>query len=631
MSDPFDISVTGLLAFQRSLTTVSHNISNANTDGYTRQRVELFARPPQKLSNGFIGQGVFVSNIDRVEDLFLNSQIQFNTSESHRLGEYLRHAEQIDNLLAEGQASLSPALQGFFNGVEEVVNNSASASTRTVMMSSADSLVQRFHFLGAQLDSKNATLNKRLDDLVVEVNALAGNLAEVNNAIIIAKGQKAGKDPNDLLDQRQQLINQLAERVAVSTTEESNGALNVFIGKGQTLVLGNQYRTLTTLQDPENFSNLQVAYQTGSGSQIISNQLTGGEIGGLLDFRNTILTSVRNEIGRIGTVLAQTFNTQHRNGMDLNGALGTDFFTVPSPIAITSTANTGTATATASITDVTALKASDYRLFYDGSNYTLTRLSDNNIVTGAGPFSVDGLNITVSAGANAGDTFLIRPVYYAASTLALATTDIREIAAAIPVRSSSSISNIGNAIISAAEVTNISNADLLDTVEIIFNNPPTTFNINNITDSVTIASNVTYTSANTISFNGVQVAISGAPNAGDRFRIERNSNGISDNRNALALRNLQNQNFVEGAASYMETYGSMIASVGTTTNQFKINSEAQDKLLLEAKTARESVSGVNLDEEAANMLRFQRAYQAAAQMIAVADVVFESLLNAVRR
>lgn len=631
MPDPFNISVSGLLSFQRSLTTISHNISNANTEGYTRQRVDLSARPPQLLSQGFIGQGVYMNNIERIEDQFLNLQIQFNTSESHRLSEYLRMADQVDNLLAEGQASLSPALQSFFNGVEEVVNNPSSASTRTVMMSNADNLIKRFHFIAQQLESKNTTLNKRLSDLVSEVNALAENISKVNEAIIVAKGQSGGKEPNDLLDQRELLINQLAQRISVTTTEESNGAVNVFIGKGQSLVIGTRHRALTTVQDPENFLNKQIAYQASSGSQIISNQLTGGEIGGLLDFRNTVLTSVRNDIGRIGTVLAQTFNTQHRSGMDLNGALGGDFFTVPSPVTITNTMNTGTATASATITDVTALMASDYRLFYDGSNYNLTRLSDNSTVTGTGPFAIDGLNISISAGANAGDTFLVRPVYYAADTIALVSTDIRKIAAASPVRSSSLVTNIGDATISAAQVTNVSNTDLLDTVEIIFNNPPSTYNINNITDSTTIASNVMYASGNNINFNGIQIAITGAPNVGDRFLIEQNGNGVSDNRNALALRDLQTQSFINGAASYVESYSSTVAGVGTVTNQFRINSEVQNKLLQEAKTARESVSGVNLDEEAANLLRFQRAYQAAAQVISAADIIFESLLNAVRR
>jgi flagellar hook-associated protein 1 FlgK len=404
------------------------------------------------------------------------------------------------------------------------------------------------------------------------------------------------------------------------------------VGNCQALVIGNQTRALGTVQDPENPQHVQIAYADGGGTTLISRVLSGGELGGTLDFRREVLDKAQNALDRIAAVLADTFNAQHRNGIDLNGGLGADFFTIPPPQVIDHRDNTGSATVTGIITDATALTASSYRLTYDGAAYTLYRLSDGASVSGGGPtLTMDGFELTVGGAAVIGDSFLVEPVGHAAREIAVALTNPREIAAGVPVRTEASLGNLGSGTVSEGVVLDATGADLFDRVELRFNDPPTTFDVVNTTDSVTLASNVPFASGANIEYNGWRVNLEGSPLAGDIFVVERNIGGINDNRNALALADLQRGDWIDGASTYQQAYGALLGQVGALTRQAEVGSQAQDRLLNQAREARDSVSRVNLDEEAMDMLRFQQAYQAAAQVIAVSDQLFDSLLAAVGR
>ncbi len=631
MSDLLSTSVTGLLAFQRALSTTGHNIANANTEGYSRQRADLTAAPPQYFGGSFIGSGVRVASIERIQDEFLNLQVRTAGSESSRLDSFYALSSKIDGLLADTETGLPNVLQDFFASVQEVANDPTSAAARQVLLGNAGTLTDRFHFIDGQLNSLNHEINTRLGDSVNEINVLADNIAKLNKTIVQATGQAGGAPPNDLLDQRDQLITELSGLVSVNVVPQDDGAVNVFIGNGQALVMAMDARPLSLVTDPADASKSQIAHDGGAGQVIISNQLSGGTVGGLLDFRREVLGDASNALGRIAAVLADSFNNQHSAGMDLNGDMGADFFTMPVPQVISNKTNAGGATVSAAINDASSLTTSDYRLSYDGSNYNLTRLSDNTQVSGPGPLLMDGFEVSVSGAAVSGDSYLIRPVGSAARDIVLAITDTNRIAAASPVRSEALVSNLGNAGMSQANVIDASDSALLNSVEIQFNNPATNFDVVDTVTGTTLAAGVAYTSGGLIQYNGWQATISGDPVAGDTFRIEQNTGGGSDNRNALTLAGLQSESLIGGSASYQEGYGALVGRVGSVTRQAEINSHAQTGLLQHAVEARDSVSGVNLDEEAINLTRYQQAYQAAAQVITTADSLFQTLLNAVSR
>jgi flagellar hook-associated protein 1 FlgK len=372
----------------------------------------------------------------------------------------------------------------------------------------------------------------------------------------------------------------------------------------------------------------QVADATGAA---ISDKLSGGELGGLLDFRRESLGTTRNELGRIAMVMADTLNTQHRLGLDANGNLGQDMFVIGAPQSNAHLANTGSAAVSAVITDSTQLSTSDYRVDYDGTNFTMTRLSDGVSVSGPGPLLLDGLQVNMSAGALAGDRFLVKPVVNGAASIGLAFSDLDQIAAAGPVRAGSNIANLSDAPVAQPDVLDPTNTALANTVEIVFNTPATTFDVFDITAGTTLATGVAYTARAAISFNGWSSSIAGAPIAGDRFRIEANVGASSDNRNALALAGMQTTAVVDGTMSYQQAYSTFVGRAGVTARGAQLNADVRDQLLADARSARESVSGVNLDEEAVDLTRYQQAYQAMARMVEVSNSLFDSVLAAVSR
>jgi len=622
MTDPSRVAVTGLQVFQRALATTANNVANVGTEGYTRQRVDVVSRPSQVFGDGFFGSGSRVAGVQRVEDQFLNARVQSSASDVARLDSYLGLIQRVENIVADSQGGVDAALQNFFNSLQDLSNDPASIPARQVVLSNTDTLVARFKDLDSRYNDINQEINSRIRADVNDINSLSSGIADLNDAIVEARASSPSGNavPNDLVDQRNVLIGRLSERVSVNTVELADGSVNVFIGAGESVVIGNQSRDLSAINDPAHPGELLIGIDIGSASADITDKITGGSLSGTLDFRTEQLGNIRNETGRLALVLANEFNTQHQAGIDANGAVGEQFFAVASPQTFANLNNTGSATVTTSITDYTQLSASDYELSYDGSNYTLTRLNDG----------VNGIQVDTVGAAAAGDRFIIQPTRGGASGLDRLLTNVNQIAAASPVRSLENAANLGSGVVTAAQVLDVNNADVLDTVEVRFNSPASTFDVVNVTDSTTIAAGVSYTSNANIDFNGIRVQIQNQPEAGDVFRIEQNSGGVGDNSNAVALLSLQTSQTIGGTATFQEGYGALVSQVGTVSRQTSISAQTQQALYDQAVQSRDSISGVNLDEEAVDLVRLQQAYQAAAQVISTANSLFETFLAAVR-
>jgi len=435
-------AVSGLQAFQRSISVAGHNISNANTEGFSRQRVELATRPPGFTGQGFIGNGVQVEGVNRLFDQFVTDRLRDTTSSSSQYETFFRFSERVSNLLGDTDAGLSAGLESFFNAVQDVSDDPSSIAARQVMLAESASLVDRFQNLDSQLDSMRDEINGNLGSVVNEINSLSSAIADTNKNILEATSQGSGEIPNDLLDKRDHLINRLSELVSVRTVEQDDGALNVFVGSGQSLVIGFRASPLQTVRNDFDSRRVELAIGSGPATAVITDNLTGGQLGAILDFRDQVISPAQNSLGRIATTLAVEFNQQHSLGMDLNNAMGGDYFTVGSPLVAASTANSGGATVSATIdtANIDALTGEDYTLGFDGAAWTLNRGSDGLPVTMSGtgapadPFVADGLNIVVSAGALAGDRFRIQPTRAGSASTGLLVSNAREIAAASPLR-----------------------------------------------------------------------------------------------------------------------------------------------------------------------------------------------------
>jgi len=637
-------AISGLLASQRSLATVSHNISNVHTEGYSRQRVNLVAREPQYVGVGYVGSGAETSSITRITDQFITTQLRTSTSSSSETNSFLTLASRVDNMLADAETGLSPSLQNFFSAIQDVNDLPSSATARQVMISEAASLAERFQFLDDRLSDLGDEVKIQLNDDISDINTIANSLAGINSRIVEATGLAGGAPPNDLLDQREVLILDLAELVTVNTVEQNDSSLNIFIGKGQPLVIGNTASSLGVTETYE--GHYEVSLTNPFSSSIITDSISGGSLGGQINFQTQMLEPAKNALGRLAIGVSETFNDQHRLGASLDGDVNTAFFNVGAPRV--SALGTAPNNVTSGITDPSALSDSDYNLTYNGGNsYTLTRLSDATTTAintgGTSPYTtpaIDGFTMNITAGAAASDQYIIRPTVNGASDISVLISDPRKVAVAGPLKggvatnASGVPTNIGNAAITDVNISTTAGVPLASNITLTFDAANNRFDIS-APPGGTLAYNPATDNAGmqfTIASAGnATFTVSGFPEDGDEFLIQNNTGADGDNRNGLLLSDLQsNRLLLNGSASYQDTYGQMVAGVGSTTRQSEISSEALEVLKEQTIEARESVSGVNLDEEAANMLKFQQSYSAAAQMISVADNLFNSLINAFR-
>lgn len=628
MPDLLRTSLSGLLASQRAISTTGNNIANANTDGYSRQSVQFATRPPAAFGNGFIGNGVDVVTVTRNYDQFALEQLRGNQVEFGRLDAFAGLAGQVDNILGDPNTGIATSLGSFFGAWQDVANDPASLSGRQLLVAQVGTLADRFRQTSLRLDALEENSNDQIRATVAQVNSLAQGVARLNKDIEIAQAS-VSQPPNDLLDTRDKLISQLSELVGVSTVAQDNGAVNVFIGTGQPLVIGGTAQTLGVRPSEFDLARIDVVLETSSGPQPITSAISGGQLGGFLQFRSQILDQARDVLGQVASGVAYAVNEQNAAGLDLNGFLGGNIFNISPPAALASTGNTSAATVGVQVTDIGALQPEEYVLRYDGAAWSAVTPAGRSVaLTGTGtaldPLVAEGLSFTVSGAAAAGDRFLVRSTRDAAGSLRGALTDPRGIAAAGPVRTSAAAANLGTGVISAGTVVDAADPALLTTVNIAFTSP-TTYTVNG-------GGSFTYTAGSPITINGWEVSLTGAPVTGDSFRIERNAGGTGDNRNALLVAGIQSRGVLNGGStSVNDAFGGLVGQIGTITRQANITRDAQAAITSDSRETLLSKTGVNLDEEAADLLRWQQAYQASARVVSVANELFQTLLNTTGR
>jgi flagellar hook-associated protein 1 FlgK len=629
MADMLATGLSSLRAFQRALDTTAHNIANVSTGGYSRQTVDFAARQPDAYGQNWIGTGVNASSVRRVYDQFVSQQVRNSSGSLARLEAFASEAGRLDDLLGNTSNGLGTTLQSFTDAINEVSSTPSSISARQVLLSQANALAQRLQTYDARLREMSEGVDVKLAAEAGDINHMAASIARLNGDIAVAV-QNTGHAPNDLLDQRDLLIDQLSAKVSVSTVAEGDSSINVFIGNGQPLVLGTTASSLTTATDPIDPERLRLALQTPAGTVDISRSVAGGSLGGLLDFRRQMLDPARNELGKITLAVTNQVNAQHREGMDLSGNLGGNFFNVGAVGVNGATTNNGNATVTATRTNVGAITSYDYILQRTATGYDVRRADTGATVsfTGTGtnvdPILVDGMSIVVGAGIQTDDQYLIRPTRDAIQGFNVAITDPARVAAAAPIRTTVATANMGTGTITAGEVLNSGDANLLTTANIVFTSA-TTYTVNG-------GAAQTYTPGSNIDINGWRVAINGAPVTGDTFTVRNNAGATGDNRNAFALADAMGAGVLDGGTtSVSSAVERMIGNLGLATRSAQLNRDAESVINESDIATRDSISGVNLDEEAANMLRFQQAYAASAQIISVANSLFDTLMNAVRR
>ncbi len=642
------IGKTALFANYAALQTAGNNIANVNTTGYSRQEAQFQTAQGQFTGSGFFGKGVSVATVTRAYSQLLTQQAVASQSIAAADSARNDRLAQLENAFPTGTAGLGSAAGNFLNAFVDLSNKPADASTRQVVLSQAQDLAARFRAAGDQLSALQSGVTQEVKTSVGTVNTLAQQVAKLNLQITAYRG--TGQSPNDLLDERDRLVSQISEFVNVTTVEADDGSVGLFIGGGQNLVLGSNANTLTAVADPFDPAKVQLALREGGANRAIpADSLQGGSIAGLLRFQNSDLTAANNLLGQMATAISGALNKQQSLGLDLStpAQAGGALFSVGTPRVLDSSNNAGTANLSLTVSDSSQVQASDYSVNFDGTNYTITRLLDQQPVTG-GPFtaaqlatgvSFDGVSLQLSSGtAQAGDRFILQPVAAASQNMRTVLSNPNGLAAAAPFVGSMGASNTGTAsVASLAAVNPAYDPTMTAAIQFTDNSGNYSWTLSNGTTTTTGTG--TWTAGTPIALNGFELNLDGVPKTNDTVSVAPTTSVASNNGNALAFADLADIGIVasmpqtSGAASpgmtITDAYASAISDIGVRVQGSKAATTISGGVATAAETARANSAGVNLDEEAARLIQFQQSYQAAAKILQVAQSVFDTMLQTV--
>ncbi|MEE4202571.1 MAG: flagellar hook-associated protein FlgK [Halieaceae bacterium] len=550
MSDVFSVGTSALKSLQQAIATTGQNIANVNTPGYSRQTANFTANTPERLGSFYLGTGVSIDSVERAYDQFLTQDVQNRTSSFAFFDSLADTASRVDELFADPATGIGPALGTFFASMEAVANSPTTLPERQVVLAEAQTLAERFQYFDTRLSEFQTELNVRIQAAAGDVSQFAESIAALNEQISLQEAQTGGSAASDLLDLRDQTITELAELVKVTTVPQDDGSINVFIGRGQPLVIGANAEELTVQPNPLVANRLDVflsAGASGSGGSNITSFLSEGTLGAAIDAGTDILDTARRNIGVLAAGVTSAFNAVHSAGFTLNDNTGVEFFdsAALNPTITVNSVNTGSLSAT--ISDISKLTGSPYRITQGvGTDVQIVNLVTGTAQTVTGPtFTLEGVDYDITGGVQ-GDAWTVSPTEKAAENFGVVVTDPAEIAAA---------------------------------------------------------------------------EIAGAP---------------GDNRNILNMVGLQDESLLfgtnlppgEGSANFFDVYSNTTSTIAVQTRRARSVAATEESLLTSASARKDNLSGVNLEEEAANLIRFQQGFQAAAQVISTTSEVFDILIRA---
>ena len=674
-----NIGMSGLNASQAALATVGNNIANANAAGYSRQQIVQGSAGSQQVGGVFIGTGTTLADVRRVYNAYIDAQLQTTTSLNGDAQAYLDQIGAVDKLLSDKNTGVSAALGSFFASLQTAAGAPGDMSARQLLLTNAQTLSNRFNAISSQLTQQNDGINSQLTTLASMVNQHTATIASLNQQI--TQASTSGSTPNNLLDARNEAVRSLNELVGVKV-QEHDGVYDISLGTGQTLVTGNTSNTLSAVPGKTDKSQYSLQIDYPQSSLEVTSVVTGGKMGGLIRYRNDVLAPAINDLGRTALVVSDAFNKQLGQGLDANGEFGSSLFNnINSPQAISqrSLATTGNSAGSGNldvtIGDSSALTAYDYQVtFTSDKNYSVKRSDGTTLgpfdVTKTPPDMIDGFTLTLNGGGlSAGDSFKVSPTRTGASDLSVQLKDPNKLAFAGPLLADKGSSNSGTGALSSPNLSSMldiyGGADLGQLqsqiegampVRIAFDEAKDgtqTYRVlneagaeigkgsivpgqdNKLTINVPVldaAGNPVKNADGTAKTIGFDTTVSGSPGKGDSFDIKFNKDGKADNRNANEMLALQTKATVgasggNAGVSMGQAYSQLVSTVGGKASQASVDGTANNAALAYAKSSRSSVSQVNLDEEASDLIKFQQYYTASSQIIKVAQDTFSTLIN----
>jgi len=674
MASLINIGMSGLGAAQSGMYTLGNNIANADVESYSRQQNVQKTKGGQQVGQVFIGSGTTLADVRRVYNAFLENQLRTTTSLSSEASSYLDQITPLDTSLSGSDTGITAALQSFFSAMQDAAAKPTEDASRQLLLTSAQSLAKRFNTLSAQLNQQNSNINSNMASLADQVNSLTKTIADLNEQI--SRVSAVSGQPNDLLDQRDGAVRQLSSLIGTDVVERE-GNYDIYLKNGQALVLGKTTQTLGVQASATDPTRMSLILNRGSTKMDVTSSATGGELGGLIRYRSETLDPALNELGRVALVVADAINSQLAQGIDKNGDFGATLFgDINSAAAISqrSIAKTGNSAGSGNldvtIKDTGKLSTSDYQVtFTSDKQYTVRKLPDG---TDMGSYSldddpapvIDGFSLSLNGGAlSAGDSFKITPTRNAAASIDTVLTDPKRLALSSPLTATSGSGNKGTGVITqptltsqldiydAAQRTQLQNGLKYSTpVKLVFGDEATSPQAYKMYDakgteigSGTIVPgqenklqlSVPMVDANGNSLGGnftFEMSVTGAPKNGDSYTVALTAAGSADNRNGQSIIDLQTKATVEVGAdgkgiSITDAYAKLVSNVGGKAGQAQMDSDATSALQTSALDSRNGLSGVSIDEETGNLIKFQQYYTASSQIIKAAQETFATLIN----
>ena len=675
MASLINIGMSGLGAAQSGMYTLGNNIANADVESYSRQQNVQKTKGGQQVGQVFIGSGTTLADVRRVYNAFLENQLRSTTSLSSDATSYLNQITPLDTALSSSDTGITAALKSFFSAMQDAAAKPSEDASRQLLLTSAQSLAKRFNTLSAQLNQQNSDINANMASIADKVNALTKSIADLNGQI--SKMTAVNGQPNDLLDQRDGAVRELSALIGADVVEQKNGNYDIYLKNGQALVLGNTTQTIGVQPSATDPTRMSLILNRGSTKMDITSTTTGGELGGLIRYRKDTLDPALNELGRVALVVADAINSQLAQGIDKNGDFGATLFgDINSAAAISqrSVAKTGNSAGSGNldvtIKDTGKLSTSDYQVtFTSATGYSVRKLPEGTEMgsydlNDTPPPVIDGFTLSLNGGGlSAGDSFKITPTRNAAANIETVLTDPKRLALASPLTATNGAGNKGTGVITQPTLT--SQLDIYDAtqrsqlqaglknstpVKLVFGDETTSPQAYKLYDakgteigsgtivpgqenklklSVPMVDGSGNATGSSFTF---EMSVSGAPQNGDSYTVSLTGAGSADNRNAQSVIDLQTKSTVEVGAngkgiSFTDAYAKLVSNVGGKAGQAEMDSDATNALHSSALDSRNSLSGVSVDEEVGNLVKFQQYYTASSQIIKAAQETFATLIN----
>lgn len=663
----YSIGLSGLQAAQIGIATSGENISNSSTASYDVETPVFTESAGQDTGSGYLGNGVTVSTVQRAYSQYITTELNNAQSTNSSLTASYNLATDLSNLVGSSTSGIGSSITSFFTGMQTVADSPDDVATRQTALSDGQTLADQINAAGEEFDQLSTSANTQLSDAVSQINTYTQQIAQLNQQIT---GTSSSSDaPNQLLDERDAAISSLSQLIGVSVVSNGSGD-SVFLANGQPLVVGTTSYSLSTQPSATNPTQLSVVWNDGTGTSAADQQtltsaaLQGGTVGGIMSFVSQTLDPAESQLGAIATSFAAQVNAQNELGITLSGTAGGALFSVDPALTYANSANTGDATVSVTLTDPSSPPTDNYTLSYNNGTYTLTDSTTNTVMepttttapSTTTPFTVAGLSITSTGTMQNGDSFSIQPTAGALNTFAVATTNASDIAAASPALVSATTSNSGSGAISDTSVTagysipstattltytedttdtngTLSGFPAGSTVTVTVPGSSTSSTVS-IADATTTVpydpgtgAEISISDGTSGSLSGVSFTLSGTPATGDTFTIASNANGTQDGSNALAISDLVSSTSLNGSETLTSAYSSYVNSIGNTAAELDASSTSQTALVSQLTTQQQSVSGVNLDDEAANLLQYEQLYQASSKVIQTAESMFQTLIG----